>query len=101
MVTENEITEALREVEDPELPISVVDLGLLRGIEIDGSSVTVRMTFTSVACPCTHMIIEDVESKLLELDGVDGVHVEEVFEAWSREDVSAEGRAVLATLAVM
>ncbi len=100
-ITEDEITGALREVEDPELPISVVDLGLVRGIEIDGASVRVRMTFTSVACPCTHMITEDVEKRLLELDGVDSVRVEEVFEAWSREDVSPEGRAVLATLAVL
>lgn len=100
-LTEQRVVEALREVEDPELPISVVDLGLLRGVEIDGASVVVRMTFTSVACPCTHMIVEDVERCLLELPGVDSARVEEVFEAWSRADVSAEGRAVLAALAVI
>ncbi len=101
MPTEAEITEALRDVEDPELPVSVVDLGLVRGIDIDGTSVTVRMTFTSVACPCTHMIVEDVEQRLLLLDTVDAAHVHEVFEAWSREDVTPEGRAALAALAVI
>lgn len=99
--TEEQILEVLREVEDPELPISVVDLGLVRGVEIDGASVTVRMTFTSVACPCTHMITEDVTERLLRMPGVDGARVEEVFEAWSREDVSPDGRAVLAALAVI
>src|SRR5690625_937870 len=100
-VTEEQVTEALREVEDQELPISIVDLGLLRGIEIVGSAVTVKMTFTSVACPCTHMIKEDVETRLLALDGVDSAHVEEVFEAWSRDDVSPEGRTMLSTLAMI
>ncbi len=101
MPSESDVVEALREVEDPELPISVVDLGLVRGIEVDGSDVTVRMTFTSVACPCTHMIKEDVRERLRELPGVDRAEVHEVFEAWSRDDVSAEGRAVLAALAVI
>ncbi|MHA6799583.1 metal-sulfur cluster assembly factor [Bounagaea algeriensis] len=101
MPTEAEIIEALRDVEDPELPVSIVDLGLVRGIDIDGTSVTVRMTFTSVACPCTHMIVEDVEERLLRLDAVDGARVQEVFEAWSREDVTPEGRAALAALAVI
>ena len=101
MPSEAEVTKALREVEDPELPISVVDLGLLRGVEIEGPSVTVRMTFTSVACPCTHMIKEDVRDRLLALPDVTNADVREVFEAWSREDVSPDGRAVLAALAVI
>jgi metal-sulfur cluster biosynthetic enzyme len=100
-VTKDQVTDALRDVEDPELPISVVDLGLLRGIEIDGNSVTVKMTFTSVACPCTYMISEDVENRLRALQGVDDVHVEEVFETWTRDDVSPEGRTVLSTLAMI
>jgi metal-sulfur cluster biosynthetic enzyme len=100
-VTKDQVTEALREVEDPELPISVVDLGLLRGIEIDNGSVTVKMTFTSVACPCTYMIKEDVETRLRALHGVEDVHVEEVFETWTRDDVSPEGRTVLSSLAMI
>ena len=101
MPTEAEIREALRDVEDPEFPISVVDLGLVRGIEVRGSAVRVQMTFTSVACPCTHMIAEDVQERIRAFDDVGDVEVEEVFEAWSRADVSEEGRMILATLAVM
>ncbi len=101
MPAEEELREALREVEDPELPISVVDLGLVRGIEVREGAVRVKMTFTSVACPCTHMIAEDVRQRISAFDDVDSVEVEEVFEAWSRDDVSPEGRMVLATLAVI
>ena len=101
MPTEAEVREALRDVEDPEFPISVVDLGLVRGIEIQDAAVRVKMTFTSVACPCTHMIAEDVRERIRAFDDVRDVEVEEVFEAWSRDDVSPEGRMILATLAVM
>ena len=101
MPTEAEVREALRDVEDPEFPISVVDLGLVRGIEVQDAAVRVKMTFTSVACPCTHMIAEDVRERIRAFDDVRDVEVEEVFEAWSRDDVSPEGRMILATLAVM
>lgn len=101
MPAEAEIREALRDVEDPEFPISVVDLGLVRGIEVQDGAVRVKMTFTSVACPCTHMIAEDVRERIRAFDDVRDVEVEEVFEAWSRDDVSPEGRMILATLAVM
>lgn len=101
MPTEAEVREALRDVEDPEFPISVVDLGLVRGIEVQDAAVRVKMTFTSVACPCTHMIAEDVRERIGAFDDVREVQVEEVFEAWSRDDVSPEGRMILATLAVM
>ena len=101
MPTEAEVREALRDVEDPEFPISVVDLGLVRGIEVQDAAVRVKMTFTSVACPCTHMIAEDVRERIRAFDDVRDVEVEEVFEAWSRDDVSQEGRMILATLAVI
>jgi metal-sulfur cluster biosynthetic enzyme len=101
MVSVEEIYAALREVEDPELPVSVVDLGLVRGVETGPGSVRVRMTFTSLACPCTDLIKEDVRDRLRRLDGVDEVEVEEVFESWSRADLSDEARTILRALAVI
>lgn len=101
MVTVEEVREALGDVQDPELPVSVVDLGLVRGIDVDGGTVTVRMTFTSMACPCTEMIKEDVRDRLLFLDGVGLVVVEEVFESWSRADMTDEAREILRALAVI
>jgi metal-sulfur cluster biosynthetic enzyme len=101
MQTVEQVRAALGHVHDPELPVSVLDLGLVRGIEIDGGSITVRMTFTSMACPCTEMIKEDVRDRLLAIDGVAQVVVEEVFESWSRADMTDEAREILRALAVV
>lgn len=98
---EHQVRQALTEVEDPELPVSVVDLGLVRGITIDRGTVTVQMTFTSIACPCTDLIKQDVVDRVRALPAVRDAAVEEVFERWSREDISEEGRRILLALAVV
>ena len=61
---------------------------------------TVGITFTSLACPCTDVLLQDVEARLRRLDGVAHVEVEEVFEAWSRDDLTEEGRLALLALGV-
>lgn len=101
MLNEEIVRDALREVEDPEFPVSIVDLGLIRGIRIEGSTVEIRLTYTSFACPCTHMIKEDVENRLLEVPGLENVIITEVFEKWSRENISPEGRQLLSAVAVV
>jgi metal-sulfur cluster biosynthetic enzyme len=100
VVSADDVRAALAEVADPELPVSIVDLGLVRSVAVDGASVTVGITFTSIACPCTEVLREDVEARLRRLDGVDQVEVEEVFEAWSRDDLTEEGRLALLALGV-
>lgn len=82
---------ALREVLDPEYPVSVVDLGLIRGIEVRGEVVHVRLTFTSMGCPCVELIRDDIVARLRRLPGVRHVELEVVWEPWSRADISAEG----------
>ena len=99
-VSEAEVLAALAEVEDPELPVGIVDLGLVRSVEVDGDAVRVGITFTSIACPCTDVLREDVEARLRRLDGVRSVRVEEVFEPWSRDDLTEEGRLALRALGV-
>ncbi|MGQ0571864.1 MAG: metal-sulfur cluster assembly factor [Armatimonadota bacterium] len=89
--TTREIQAALREVLDPEYPISIVDLGLIRGVEVAGATVKVRMTYTSMGCPCMDMIQDDVRERLLRLPGVDRVEIEVVWEPWSRRHVSKDG----------
>jgi metal-sulfur cluster biosynthetic enzyme len=101
MTTEAEVRAALATVNDPELPVSVVDLGLIRGVEVDGGDVVVRMTFTSIACPCTELLKSDVVHAVLACDGVERARVEEVFEPWSRQDMTEEGRTLLRALAVV
>ena len=91
MCTAEDAREALREVLDPEYPISIVDMGLIRGIEVGGSTVRVRMTYTSMGCPCMEMIQEDVRARLRSLAGVERVEIEVVWEPWSRRHISEEG----------
>jgi metal-sulfur cluster biosynthetic enzyme len=100
MAAPDDVRAALAEVEDPELPISIVDLGLVRSVAVDGDAVRVGITFTSIACPCTDMLREDIQERLRRLDGVTEVEVEEVFEPWSREDMTEEGRLALLALGV-
>jgi metal-sulfur cluster biosynthetic enzyme len=100
MVSADDVRAALAEVQDPELPVGIVDLGLVRSVAVDGATVTVGITFTSLACPCTDMLLEDVQARLRRLDGVAHVEVEEVFEAWSRDDLTEEGRLALLALGI-
>lgn len=91
---------ALRTVHDPEYPISVVDMGLIRGLDVRGATALVRLTYTSMGCPCKEMIADDVRDALLGVDGVDHVQVEEVFEPWSHRDLSRRARTTLSELGV-
>ena len=95
MVTQARVRTALAEVLDPEYPVSVVDLGLVRGVEIEGSAVRVDVAYCSLGCPCIELIEDDVRERLLELDGVDHVEVREVFDRWTRRDISARGLTIL------
>jgi metal-sulfur cluster biosynthetic enzyme len=64
--SEDEVMEYLREVNDPELGINLVDLGLIRGVEVDERSVTVTYTLTTPACPLNEYIDSELESVLKE-----------------------------------
>ena len=100
MVAEAAVWAALAEVQDPELPVGIVDLGLVRSVRIEGGRVDVGLSFTSIACPCTDVLIEDVQARLGRIDGVTGVEVEELFEPWSRDDLTEDGRVALRALGV-
>ena len=101
MVTADDVRAALAEVQDPELPVGIVDLGLVRSVAVDGDAVAVGITFTSIACPCTDVLSDDIRARLRQLDGVTEVEVEEVFEPWSRDDLTEEGRLALRALGVV
>lgn len=92
---------ALERVEDPELPLSVVDLGLIRRLEISAGQVRVGLTYTSLACPCNEMIREDVEAAVAGLPAVASVAVDDVLEPWSRDDVTPAGLQLLRAVAVV
>ena len=95
MASVAEIEQALAETLDPEYPIGLVDLGLVRGVELDGATARVQIAYCSLGCPCIELIEADIEERLLRLEGVERVEVQEVFEPWSREDISVRGRQIL------
>ena len=92
---------ALRDVNDPEFPISVVDLGLVYDIRRTGARVEVDLTFTATACPCMDFIREDVRDRLLKEPGVEEVEVRVVWDPpWTVDRMTEEGRAALRRLGV-
>lgn len=87
---------ALKEVLDPELPISVVDMGLIYDIRERGDALDVVMTFTATACPCMDFMLMDVRDRLLGQEGVAEVDIEVVWDPpWNRGMITDEGRATL------
>jgi metal-sulfur cluster biosynthetic enzyme len=99
--TKEEIRDALREVLDPEYPISLVDLGLIRGIELNGSTAYIELTYTCMGCPAMEMIQDDVRERLLEMEGIDEVDIEVVWPTWSRKDITPLGRKQLRDVGVV
>ncbi|MGP0047946.1 MAG: metal-sulfur cluster assembly factor, partial [Solirubrobacteraceae bacterium] len=73
MATVEEVTEALRDVIDPELGLDFVELGLIYSVEVDGGSVKVTYTLTSPGCPIGPQVSEQIEEFVSELDGVEDV----------------------------
>jgi metal-sulfur cluster biosynthetic enzyme len=79
MVTEEQVREALRLVEDPEIGLSIMELGLIYATEIVDREVTVTMTLTSPYCPAGPLITSQVESVVGSLPDVDKVDVDITF----------------------
>lgn len=94
MLTEKDVMDKLREVPDPELGISVVDLGLIYGVEIEKDGlVTVNMTLTTIGCPLFSLIAEPIKEKVGKLEGVKEVLVNLSFDPpWTPEMMSEEAK---------
>jgi len=94
MLTESEVRDALRGVEDPEAGMSIVDLGLVYGVEIAPSRIQVRMTMTSPACPVAPYIVEEAVAAIrAAAAGVPDVDVQLVWDPpWTPERMSAAAR---------
>lgn len=92
-LNEQEVWEQLRNCYDPEIPLNIVDLGLIYDVIINGSTVDVKMTLTAPGCHLGGQIAADVQSKLLALDQVEEANVELVWDPpWHQSMISAEGR---------
>lgn len=86
------VMEKLRSVLDPELGVSVVDLGLIYGVEVDSKGIaTVSMTLTTIGCPLFPVMQKDIEDRLLELPEVEDVKIDLTFDPpWSPDRMTEE-----------
>jgi metal-sulfur cluster biosynthetic enzyme len=102
---EKRVWDALYDIEDPEMPISIVDLGLIYGVECEtpeesheggdaaGTKVTVVMTLTYTGCPARKMLTEEIEEEVAAVEGVERADLELVWNPpWSIEMVTEPGK---------
>lgn len=96
MPDDDRLLEALRDVDDPEMPVNIVDLGMVYGVRREGRVVTVDLTFTAMGCPASEFILEDVRERLLREPGVDEVAINVVWDPpWSTKRLTQAGRDAL------
>ena len=96
MPTTEDVVEALKQVEDPELGMDIVELGLFYGAEVEGSKVKVVFTLTSMGCPVGPMIQEDIDRVISEIPGVEEVESELTFDPpWTPEKMSDDAKFIL------
>jgi metal-sulfur cluster biosynthetic enzyme len=88
--------DALAEVQDPEMPVNLVDLGVIYGIKENDGVVDVDLTFTAMGCPASEFILEDVRERLLREDGIREVRVNVVWNPpWTVARMTEAGRDAL------
>ena len=96
MVTKDEVYEALQGCYDPEIPVNIVDLGLIYDVEINEDKVNVKMTLTAPGCGMGPMIASDAQSKILQLPGVSEANVDLVWDPpWDPSRISEEAKGKL------
>jgi metal-sulfur cluster biosynthetic enzyme len=89
--SEDVVRERLRDVLDPEMRLSIVDLGLVYAIEIDGGLVRVTYTLTSPACPLAPVIAEQIRAAVLDVPGVREVELSLTFSpSWDPRTMASE-----------
>jgi metal-sulfur cluster biosynthetic enzyme len=98
---EGAVRRALDEVLDPEIPISLVELGLVYGVEWRDGTARVELSYTATACPCMEFIREDVTDRLEREPWIERVDLVDVWSPpWTTDRITPEGRAKLRHLGV-
>lgn len=91
VTTKKAVLEVLKTVFDPEMPISILDLGLIYDIDLKGDLVHIKMTLTTPHCPMSAVIVKDVKQKIESIEGVNKVDVELVWDPpWRPDRISKE-----------
>jgi len=95
-VTQEDVVEALRDVYDPEIPVNIVDLGLVYDIKVDEGDIEIQMTLTFAGCGMGPYIAQQAEWRLAELDGAEDINVEMVYDPpWTPDMITEEGKKSL------
>jgi len=96
MITKESVIEHLKNVYDPEIPVNIVDLGLVYRVEVKDNNVEVDMTLTAPGCPMASYVVRIAEDALKSMEGVGEVEVNLVWEPkWTIDMISEEGKKLL------
>lgn len=96
MVTQDDVMAVLRQCYDPEIPVNIVDLGLIYNVSIEDKTVNVDMTLTAPGCPMHSLIARDVKQKLETIPDVEDVKVKVVWEPpWTPDRMSEAAKKML------
>ncbi|WP_440953227.1 metal-sulfur cluster assembly factor [Methanococcoides sp. FTZ1] len=83
--------EVLKTCYDPEIPINIVDLGLVYDVDVEGNQVNIKMTLTTPGCPMYAVILDNVKQKVESIDGIEKAEVELVWDPpWTPDRISKE-----------
>ena len=96
-VTSQQILDSLKQCMDPEIPINVVDMGLIYGVDVSvDNKIDIKMTMTTRGCPLHDTLVSDVKRYVNKVPGVNGVNVEIVWEpTWTPEKMSEAGKKLI------
>jgi metal-sulfur cluster biosynthetic enzyme len=101
---ETRLWEALRTVQDPEIPVSVVGMGLIVSVDYVAAArrADLRITFTAMGCPAMEFIEDDIRAALLRDDDVDAVEIEVVWDpVWTKARIRADARQKMRQLGIV
>ena len=96
MATREEVLEILRQVEDPELGMDIVDLGLVYEVAVEDSTAKIIYSLTSMGCPAGPLIAQDIDSAIRQVEGIEGVELELTFDPpWTPDRMSDDAKFIL------
>jgi metal-sulfur cluster biosynthetic enzyme len=96
VATREDVMEVLRQVEDPELGMDIVDLGLVYEAEVEDSKAKVLYSLTSMGCPAGPLIAQDIDSAVRQVEGIEDVELELTFDPpWTPDRMSDDAKFIL------
>jgi metal-sulfur cluster biosynthetic enzyme len=96
MATREEVLEVLRQVEDPELGMDIVDLGLVYEVGVEDSTAKIIYSLTSMGCPAGPLIAQDIDSTARQVEGIEDVELELTFDPpWTPDRMSDDAKFIL------